>query len=164
MPDTRLPSVTLQNVPIIFKNFQGQKGQYNAEGVRTFSIVIETPTMAEEMLKDGWNLKPLKDEDGKISAYHLPVKVNFASRRPPRIYKVTQGGTRQLQLNEEMVGMLDYLTVSTVDVIINPYAWDVNGNQGIKAYLDTMYANIDENELDLKYAQLKDGPIPFDEE
>jgi hypothetical protein len=54
-------------------------------------------------------------------------------------------------LDESMVHILDHVDLKTVDVILNPYSWDVDGNEGIKAYLDTLYVIIEENFLDLKY-------------
>lgn len=142
----------LENVKIIFKNFRGEKGPYNEAGVRTFSVVIDDLNQAAELIEEGWALKPLKNEEGDIDAYHLPVKVNYGSRQPPRIYKVSITNKGQLPLNEKTVDMLDYLPIDYADVIVNPYQWEVRGESGIKAYCQTMYVVIEENELDVKWA------------
>ena len=39
-----------------------------------------------------------------------------------------------------------------MDLTINPYVWEANGNTGVKAYLGTMYVTIAEDPLDAKYA------------
>ena len=75
----------LEGARIIFKNFRGEKGPYNESGVRTFSVVIDDLNYGEQLIAEGWALKPLRNEDGEIDAYQLPVKINYASRQPPRI-------------------------------------------------------------------------------
>lgn len=160
MPE-RKPSVTLMNVPIVFKNFLGQKGQFNAEGERSFHVLIEDLEMAREMLGDGWNLKPFLDEDEQITAYHLSVKVNYGGY-PPRIVRVTKEGRHQVDLDEKTVGSLDSQKVTSVDLTINPYQWEVQGRSGISAYCEQMFVNVEESLLEAKYAALLDSP--FDED
>jgi hypothetical protein len=150
----------LEGVKIIFKNFRGEKGTYNEAGVRTFSVVINDFDVATQLIADGWRLKPLNNEEGEIDAYHLPVKVNYDSRQPPRIYKVSLVTKRQLALNKSTVDMLDYLPIDYADIIVNPYAWEVRGESGIKAYCHTMYVVIEENELDIKWANMPSTPAP----
>ena len=142
----------LEESKIIFKNFRGEKGMYNEAGVRTFSVVIDDLELAKNCLAEGWALKPLKNEEGDVDAYHLPVKINYDARQPPRIYKVSSSTKGQLLLDERTVEMLDYLPIEFADVIVNPYEWEVRGESGIKAYCQTMYIVIEENELDLKWA------------
>lgn len=144
----------LEGVHVIFKNFRGEKGPYNETGVRTFSVVIDDLEYGAHLLDEGWALKPLKNEEGKIDAYHLPVKINYASRQPPRIYKVSLTTGGQLALDERTIDMLDYLPLDYADIIVNPYNWEVRGETGVKAYCQTMYVVIEENELDIKWTNL----------
>lgn len=154
----------LEGVNIIFKNFRGVKGPYNEAGVRTFSAVIDDLVYGAELLDEGWALKPLKNEDGDIDAYHLPVKINYASRQPPRIYKISVVNQGQLPLDERTIDMLDYLPIDYADLIVNPYEWEVRGETGIKAYCQTMYVVIEENELDIKWANMPSVPFEPDQE
>lgn len=145
----------LEEVEVIFCNFRGEKGTYNEAGVRGFSILIKDIDLAGDLIQDGWALKPLKDaETGEVDAYHLPVKVNYGGRRPPRVNKVSLSTNSTLPLTEKTVEMLDYLPIAYVDVILNPYEWEVRGETGVKAYLQTAYVVIEEDDLDLKWANL----------
>ena len=50
----------LEGMQIIFKNFRGEKGPYNAAGDRNFSVVINDLDYAEHLISLGWALKPLR--------------------------------------------------------------------------------------------------------
>lgn len=155
----------LEGYKVLFPNFRGEKGTYNEQGDRTFSVLIDDLDEAEALLAEGWALKPLKNEEGEVDAYHLPVKINFNSRRPPRIWKVALEQNRKIQLTERTVEMLDYLSIDYIDVDLNPYEWSVRDQFGVKAYCQAMYVVIEETVLDRKYAELNDSGMPnFSEE
>lgn len=147
-------TVLMEGVRIIFRNFSGKEGQYNREGDRNFAVLLDDKT-AEAMAEDGWNIKWLKpredDEDAQEQAY-LQVSLNFKGR-PPRIVIITSRG--RTNLDEESVEMLDWADIQNVDLIVRPYAWEVNGKTGIKAYLQSIYATIEEDELEKKYADME---------
>jgi hypothetical protein len=147
-------TVLMEGVTIIFRNFTGKEGQYNREGDRNFAVLLED-SVAEEMAADGWNVKWLKpredDEDEKPQAY-LGVSLNFTKGRPPRVVMVTSRG--RTNLGEHDVEMLDWADIKNVDLIIRPYEWTVSGKSGIKAYLQSIYVTIEEDALELKYAEL----------
>lgn len=150
-------TVLMEDVRIIFRNFQGKEGQYNREGDRNFSVLLDDD-VAEAMAKDGWLVKWLKpregDEDGNQQAY-LGVSVNFKGR-PPRVVMVTSRG--RTNLTEDEVEVLDWADIITVDLIVRPYHWAVGGKSGVKAYLQSMYVTIQEDDLELKYGDLDQLP------
>lgn len=145
-------SLVLEDVQLIFRNFQGKEGMYNREGDRSFSVLLD-PKLGHELEEEGWNVKWLKPrEDQEEPNAHLEVAVKFNKGKPPRIVQVTSRG--KTQLPEDLVEVLDTAEIEKADVIINPYHWNVNGNAGLKAYCGAVFATIRENELDLKYADL----------
>src|SRR4051812_26768951 len=126
----------MENVRIVFRNFAGKEGMYNREGDRNFAVLLDEAT-AEAMAKDGWNVKWLKArEEGEEEQPYLQVSVNFKGR-PPRIVMITSRGRNTL--GEDEVELLDWADIRTVDLIVRPYEWAVNGKTGIKAYLQSIF-------------------------
>jgi hypothetical protein len=148
-------TIVMEDVRIVFRNFAGREGQYNREGDRNFAVLLEDK-LAETLLADGWNVKRLKArEEGDIEQAYLQVSVGFKVL-PPRLVMITSRG--RTTLTEAEVEMLDWADIRTVDLIIRPYEWVVNGKSGIKAYLKSLFITIQEDALDLKYADIEDVP------
>ena len=153
-----IDNATLNDVQIRFRNFSGNQGQYNALGQRNFCALLPEDT-AEAMARDGWNVKYLKPrEEGDVPQAYIKIKVNFSGPRPPKIYMINSRG--RVQLGEDMVAILDWADFAKVDLIISPYKYDVNGNQGVTAYLQTIFCTIREVELELRYADVPDAIEP----
>lgn len=155
MPES---NVLMEGVRILFRNFSGKEGQYNREGDRNFAVLLDDK-VANDMNADGWNVKWLKPreveagEDEHADAY-LTVTVGYKGR-PPQVVMITSRG--RTFLGEDEVSVLDWADIRNVDLIVRPYNWDVNGKQGIKAYLKSIYVTIEEDELERKYADVKDA-------
>jgi hypothetical protein len=149
-------TVLMEGVRIIFRNFEGKEGQYNRAGDRNFGVLLDTD-VAEAMANDGWNIKFLKPreedaDEGEEPQAWLPVSVNFDKGRPPRVVMITSRG--RTNLDESSVELLDWADIQNVDLIVRPYTWEVNGKTGVKAYLQSLYVTVEEDELERKYAEL----------
>ena len=126
----------IDDARIIYRNFSGEGSKFNREGDRNFSVIIDDPAIADELVAQGWNVKIREPrEEGDDPFIHLPIKVKF-NGRGPKIYLVT--GDRKNELDEESVGILDNLDILGVDLDIRPYDWEVNGKTGRTAYLHSM--------------------------
>lgn len=149
---TENDTVMLENCRLLFLNFKGEAKKFNQAGKRNFSIVLDEGT-AQRLIEDGWNVKKSRDrvvDDEEIPGdYYIHVEVSF-NFKAPNITMITSNN--RLRLGEDMVSLLDDAEIITVDVILRPYFWDVNGNKGVKAYLKTMFVTIREDELEAKYA------------
>jgi len=148
MSNKKLPNLEMENARIIFRNFEGRASQYNAQGDRNFCVVLDE-SMAKKLKADGWNVKPLKKRDEEDEQeYYMQVKVNY-NGRPPKVVKIKRG--RPIELDEDSVSNLDDADLESVDLIINPYEWNVNGKSGIKAYLKSGYFTIADDRFESKY-------------
>lgn len=138
MEITRAPKGILQmdDVVLCYKNFSGEGSKFNREGDRNFSIRIYDEAIAEELSKDGWNVKvkPPRDED-EAPFMHLPVKIKF-NDRGPNVY--LQSGANRIKLDEESIECLDDVDILSVSLDIRPYDWSINDKTGRTAYLHSM--------------------------
>ena len=140
----------VEDAQIIFRNFSGKEGQYNREGDRNFAVILD-PVLADRMLADGWNVRFLDPrEEGEDPTPYIQVAVNFKNR-PPRVVLITSAS--RTTLDESSVEVLDWADIKVADLIARGYEWTVNGKSGTKAYLQSLFITIEEDELERKYAQ-----------
>lgn len=157
----KIDNISVEDAQILFRNFAGKEDQYNRAGDRNFCVIIDDPEIAQQLSDDGWNIRVLRPRDPEDEPRHyMQVKVNFKNI-PPSVWLVTKRG--KTKLTEETIDSLDYADLKSVDLIINPYQWEVNGKTGVKAYLKTGYFVINEDEFAAKYAEeeFPEEDIPF---
>ena len=162
MTTPRVEPLLLTETQIIFRNFSGKGDKFNPEGTRNFNVLLDDVELVHRLLADGWNVRdiPIRDPED-APTFRLEVKVNY-SGRPPKIYMVTTASKKLI--DESAVSVLDWVDIVSVDLIINPYYWEVSGKKGIKAYLKELYVVVNESVLDRKYADLPDSSeVPPDE-
>mgnify|MGYP003301362065 CR=1 FL=1 len=80
----------IDDARIAFRNFAGVGTEFNREGDRNFSWVIEDPELADELIHRGWNVKvrPPRDPDGE-PFIHMPVKVKMGGSTVVKLVRQT---------------------------------------------------------------------------
>ena len=141
-------NIVIENAKIGFRNFSGKAAKFNPAGRRNFCVFLDK----EDGLKleeDGWNISWLQPrEEGDDLVPYLQITVSYENI-PPKIVLVTK--KRKTVLDDISVDELDTAEIENVDLIIRPYNWSVQGKDGIKAYVKSMYVTIVEDEFAEKY-------------
>ncbi len=151
---SRVGQLSLENVRIGFRNFEGREDQYNRNGNRSFAVFISDYGLAEQLANEGWNVKFPKPQEGPVDPDDfipepfIQVTVSM-DNYPANVFMISNGKPTRL-LGEE-VNMLDWAEITNVDLVIRPYTWTVQGNSGIKAYLKAGYFTIETDQFAAKY-------------
>lgn len=146
--------LNIADAKIRFLNFSGEEGKYNNAGNRNFCVLLDDD-IAEQLEKDGWNvryLEPYEEGDDKIP--YTQIRVSYKNV-PPKIVMISSGG--KTMLTEDTVHILDWADITHVDLVINPFHWEVGGKEGVKGYLKSMYVTIYEDEFAQKYRDVPDS-------
>jgi len=144
--------ITFRDTRIMWRNFQGEERQYNVAGKRNFAIPLEED-VAVDLWEKGWNVKEKIQEDG-THLFHLAVTVKMNGQRPPKIFLITMSKMKRVQLNEDTAIAADWAEFDRIDVTLRPFNWDVQGKQGVSAYLKLFMGTVHEDELELEYAHI----------
>ena len=144
-------------LPGLFRNFSGKEDRFGKPSKGYFNVAIDDDKLAEDLSKDGWNVKILQSrEEDQPPSHILKVYVNFKSGfKPPKVFMVMNG--KSIRLDEESVTELDFADIQKADLVINPSLYDVNGKMGISAYLETGYFVCSADPFADRYAD-EDGP------
>ena len=145
-------NLTLENAVLgrgSYRNFAGEKTQFNAAGKRTFVVLLDEAN-GRLLEEQGWHIRwrqPRDEQDDPVAL--LTVEVKFGDY-PPKIILIS--GHQQTPLDESNIAILDTAEIERCDLIIRPYNWEVNGNSGTKAYVKTMYVTLQEDDFGGRYA------------
>lgn len=145
-----LENVDLENIRVLYgqssPNFSGRELRYNKAGDRNVCLLLPMD-IAERMGKLGWNVKFPKDpESGQLPFIQVSTNFNCSPRLRPKIHMIT--GSNDIFLTEDNLHLLDEANILYVDVTLRDREWEPGRH---KAYVDTMYAVVQENRFAEKY-------------
>ena len=146
----KLPKINIPDAKFIFRtNFKGVAGLYNNEGERNFNVILEGEAL-EQAYAYGMNVKTTKPKnpDEEPVSY---IKVNVGYKYKPPIAVLINSHVRR-NLSENTIGCLDDYEYEHVDIQIRPNRWRrQNGDTGVNAYLQAIYATVVEDPFAKKY-------------
>jgi hypothetical protein len=148
--------LVLEGVTVMFRNFGGKPDKFTPKGGRRRFVIGLNDEIAAQMMADGWPVKilpPRSEEEDDVARPIMEVKINFEGWKPPKFALITSRG--RTYLGEGEVEMLDYADIINCDVIVRPYPWNVRGETGYSAYLQSAFITIHEDPLELKYSELE---------
>lgn len=155
-------NLVIDNARIIYRNFTGAPSQYNREGDRNFSLILNDQDIVDALIADGWNVKiKAPREEGDMPFMHLPVKVRF-NDWGPTVY--LRSGKNMVKLDEESIAQLDHIDIEFVDMELRPYDWQrPDGASGRSAYLASMCVTQKVDRYMARYAE-EEAPeeMPWD--
>lgn len=154
--------VTIEGTKLMFRNFAGAKTQYNREGDRNFHVVIDKDT-ADKMDKDDWFIK-INEPKNEGDEVKYTVKVRIGENDEPSVYVIGEN-KKPVRFNKGQFKRIDRLNIVDVDVVFHQAAstFEYHGREYHSAYLDKIFINILEDDLDKKYGIYDESPDPEEE-
>ena len=148
-------TINISNARFIFyTNFKGAAGPYNNEGERNFNVILEGDAL-EQALAYGMNVKVTKPREGVEPVHYVKVNIGYKYRAP--IAMLINSHVKR-SLTEQTIGLLDDYEYENVDIVIRPNRWRrPNGDSGVNAYLQAIYATVVEDPFVSKYYDIPEA-------
>ena len=131
-----------------YRNFAGERTQFNPAGKRTFVVILDEEE-GHRIENLGWHIRwrePREIGDPRVAM--LTVECRFGDY-PPHVTLIS--GNNRTPLDESNIAILDGAEIERCDLIVRPYNWEVNGKTGTKAYVKTMYVTLQEDDFGGRY-------------
>lgn len=148
-------TLAIENARLTFRNFAGKETKFNKNGTRSFAVLLDWD-LAYQLSEDGWNVKFPKEnpdipqeEDSRRP--YLSVTFSY-DKFPPHIVMLHNGVPTKVDASN--AEELDWVRIDSADIELRPHRWSVNGNSGIKAYLEALYINVRTDAFYHKYGNL----------
>ena len=155
----RIPNLVIEDAHVMpFSNFAGKEGKFNKAGVRSFQIELTDLDTIEDLRKLGWNVRDRVSREGE-PYYTLDVKVSYNDKAPHPEAEIISNN-KSTFIGEDEIGRLDYAEVDRVDVVIAPYQYSFNGQEGVSAYLRKIRVWLTSDGL--SPSGVDEEPMPFE--
>jgi len=161
-------NIVIENAKFVYNpNFEGREERFNEAGDRYFNVRIPD-NIVQAVEKDGWNVKwtkPSKTASPQQAAEHvaepyLEVAIGF-KYRPANISVWEDGKETLLTVDEahgiDTVKLVDKMQFETFDVVIRGRNWENDNGCGIKAWLQTFVGVVETDDIQRKYARMREN-------
>ena len=136
-----------------FRNFGGEVRQFNDDGKRNFSVLVE-PKYIPFLEKEGVYIKDFTEKKGggKKKTF-VKIFINYDSIVKPEIY-VRRGKKEDfVMLSPDKVGMLNKANFDNVELVVDPYKRD---NTPVLLYLSRGFFTMHVDPISAKYKHIDD--------
>lgn len=165
MPTVSIDMIGLNGRNMLFRNFEGREGKYNAKGNRNFCVRIDNEEVANELARNGYLIKEgmYKDETYK----YLKVNLNLwptPERYTPNIFLTSRGVDTCIwsvdeRESELRVDKLDNTSIEKFSVELDPFCYD-EGKVSAKVKNLRIYTyDADPNEYLTRHASDDEEPV-----
>ena len=136
---------------MMWRNFEGKLGRFNAEGQKNFNIVLNERD-AQFLIDEGFNVKYKEPKmEGEEGIYTLKINVNFGGYKAPEIWMKNNHGNTQLTKDD--VKILDWADIVEYFLIFNPNIKP----DSMTAYLDKLLVTVKESEYESQFFDEEDS-------
>jgi hypothetical protein len=149
--DNGRPFYEIVGHKMIWRNFEGKLGRFNAEGQKNFNIVLDKEG-AEFLMDEGFKVKFKEPKiEGEEGIYTLKINVNFGGYKAPEIWMKNNHGNTQL--NKDDVKILDWADIVEYFLVFNPNIKP----DSMTAYLDKLLCTVQESEYESQFFDEEDS-------
>ena len=147
----------VESPEIFMINFAGRKTDSNPNGHRQFSLKLPSIEYAEQMKEEGWSVWYTKESERYGDATPcITVEMRWQSNPElkwlnPKIYKCTRKNPNGTLIPEELIDELENDEIEDIVLDIRLRYWTINGKSGIKAYVDSMWLKIEDDDPSGKF-------------
>lgn len=141
----------VDHAEILFRNFAGAEGRYNAKGKRNFNLKLDNDS-AKMLEEDGFNVRYLQPrEEGDEPLPILKVNVNMESNRPPLVEYKNDHGIKKL--DENTIIKLDDADFKELHIEFSPY----HREDTTTAWANKIQAVVEEDEFESRFYDVPDS-------
>lgn len=163
VPDNKelLKGIPSENITWRHMEVGQSNTKYRNRGVRYFAIKLDDD-YAHELESQGWNIiwrniAP-EDEEPLMQAY-FKIFLKFGTPFPIDIYLADPATKQKHPISESDLDALhiDHVRLDHIDVLVRPYHWTYEKDEGVKAQVEEMNIIISQSGLDDDYEIVYDS-------
>jgi len=150
-----IPKLEIADAQIkwVFSHFDGREDTFNQEGDHNFTVIIPERE-ALELKEQGWSIREVPGyEEGDPPEFLLKVKISSRFFDELKIYLIKNN--RKYRAEKRDLADIKRSTTTRIDLVIKPSRWTHGNNSGVTAYVEELYAHIEQSRFADMYDDLE---------